>query len=344
MHRSLKHSIVFVVLLMTLITPRFAFAQATPDASPAAAEQIQSAADWTTAQQGDDGAWLGFSGTSDVGVTIDAVLALAAARNAGADVDLDSAAAYLEDNAASYANSGSGAAAKTVLAAVALGQDPRNFAGVDPFALSTAKYNGSTNLYGNGVYDSALVMLAYGALDEGVPGVIVDSIRNLQIGDGSWAFDGTTTVGNGDTNTTAIVIQALVATNETEGDMILHALEYLADAQLRDGFPFQQGSGAVADGNSTGIVVQALIAAGEDPGAVKWQNVAGQLARFQNADGSFTYQLDPRDDNLYATVQDLPALAAQPFPIGAESNRPVALPTCPPDQVATPTDEMQCAA
>ena len=54
--------------------------------------------------------------------------------------------------------------------------------------------------------------------------------------------------------------------------------------------------------------------------------------------------LIPADDNLYATVQDLPALAAQPFPIGTESNLPIALPTCPSDQVATPTDEMQCAA
>jgi hypothetical protein len=336
----------FVMILSLFFSPLGAMAQATPAASPTSESRIQSSADWLVSQQAADGGWLGFSGTSDTGTTIDAVLALSAARNAGATVDLTNATTFLQANAAAYADTGSGAAAKVVLVAKALGLDGRNFAGIDPFKVAIANYNGSTNLYGTGVYDTALVVLAYGALDEEVPGIIIQSFKDLQIGDGSWAFDGTTTTGNGDTNTTAIVIQALISTNETDGDLIMHGLEYLEGAQLADGFPFQTGAGAAADGNSTGIVVQALIAAGEDPTAEKWQNVAGSLERFQNPDGSFTYLFDPRDENLYATVQLLPALARQPFPIQpAKDAKPVLLPTCTPVQKATPpADDLQCAA
>ena len=78
------------------------------------------------------------------------------------------------------------------------------------------------------------------------------------------------------------------------------------------------------DANSTAIVVQALIAAGQDPTAQEWQNVYRSLLAFQTSNGGFSYQLDPLEDNLFATVQMLPALAKLPFPI-----QPAAPPTGP---------------
>ena len=183
--------------------------------------------EWLISQQGDDGAWVGFNGASDPGVTIDAVIALAAARNEGIEVDLTKAVAYLEANGKVYARTGTGQAAKLALAAAATGQDPTTFAGIDSIGQALKGYNPNTDMYGTGLYDTALVMLALGTVGKEPPGVVLKSIDGKQMGDGSWSFDGTTGAGNGDTNTTAMLIQALVAVKHTEGDLILHGIEYL---------------------------------------------------------------------------------------------------------------------
>lgn len=332
-------------------SPAFARAQATPEgqASPVAgqAAAIESAVTWLQAQQAADGGWVGFTGTSDPGVTIDAVLALISASYRGVAVDLTAATEYLTANGGAYAESGTGAAAKATLVAVALGIDPRDFAGEDQIEELHDGFANATDLYGLGLYDHALVILAMAAAGEAIPEDAIVEIGERQLEDGSWAFDGTEIVGNGDTNTTAIVIQALVAAGATEGDLIMHALEYLSESALPQGFPFQRVAGAMADANSTALVVQALIAAGEDPASQEWQNVAGALLAFQNESGSFSYLLDPRDDNLFATVQALPAIAglALPFYVVREATA-VAAPTCTAEQLATPaaTSDLPCAA
>jgi hypothetical protein len=307
--------IVVGIALAVLATPLSALAQATPSPVADSAEAIQRGADWLVSQQGDDGAWVGFNGTSDPGVTIDAVIALAAARTAGVDIDLAPAVAYLQANGTAYAESGAGAAAKLALAAAAAGQDPATFAGINPVELAQKGFSSATDMYGTGLYDTALVALALGAVNNDPPDTVLKSIDNRQMADGSWAFDGTTAAGNGDTNTTALLIQALVATKHTEGDLILHGIEYLQRSQLANGFSFQPGPGSTPDANSTALVVQALFAAGEDPAAQEWQNVYGALLAFQTPSGAFSYQLDPLQDNLFATVQVIPALARLPFPV-----------------------------
>ena len=315
---------------------------------------LETSVAWLQAQQAADGGWVGFSGASDVGVTIDGVLALIAASNRGIEVDLTAATGFLRANGEPYAESGAGAAAKLTLAAVALGIDPTDFEGIDMIEEMEEGFARATDFYGEGVYDHALVIMAMAAAGEEVPDDAISRLNECQLEDGSWSFDGTNAecsetdalVGNGDTNTTAVVMQALVAAGATGGDQIMHALEFLAESALPNGFAFQRGPGAVADANSTALVVQALMAAGEDPESQEWQNVAGSLLAFQNESGSFSYQLDPRDENLYATVQVIPAIAAQPLPITASSESTlVALPTCTSVQVATPESlDRPCAA
>jgi squalene cyclase len=327
--------------------PAIVSAQATPGTPVDASAALARSVDWLNSQQQADGGWIGFSGVSDVGATIDAVIAIAAARNAGVETDLASATAFLETNGKTYAEAGAGQAAKLVLVAVALGQDPTSFAGLDSVELMQDGFNSSTDMYGTGMYDTALVSLALGAIGNDPPDIVLNAMRDKQIADGSWAFDGTTTAGNGDTNTTAVIIQALVATKHTEGDLILHGIEYLQRSQLPQGFAFQPGPGAQPDANSTALVVQALIAAGEDPTAQEWQNVAGSLLAFQNENGSFSYQLEQRDDNLFATVQAIPAIAGQALPVMSTAATPVALPTCTPErlQATPPADaDLPCAA
>ena len=164
------------LLAVLIAVPASALAQATPSPEADPAEAMRRGAEWLVSQQGDDGAWVGFNGASDPGVTIDAVIALAAAQSAGFKVDLTSAVAYLEANGKAYAQDGTGQAAKLALAAVAVGQDPTTFASFDSIEKMLKGYNPNTDMYGTGLYDTALVMLALGATGEDPPGIVLKSI------------------------------------------------------------------------------------------------------------------------------------------------------------------------
>jgi hypothetical protein len=52
-----------------------------------------------------------------------------------------------------------------------------------------------------------------------------------------------------------------------------------------------------------------------DPSAPDLLDAAGALATFQNPSGAFRYTDDAPDDNLFATVQAIPALVGLPLPI-----------------------------
>ena len=92
----------------------------------------------------------------------------------------------------------------------------------------------------------------------------------------------------------------------------LHAL--VGDHLVEGAEPEQVLVGIETD---RGPWVQALIAAGEDPASAEWGNASAALASFQNGSGAFRYMRDMPDDNLFATVQAIPALAGTPFPIAA---------------------------
>jgi hypothetical protein len=292
---------------------------ATPAATPGAAPGLEAAVDWLVAQQQDDGGFLGFSGASDPGATTDAVLALAAARNAGLEVDLTSSLAYLESTAIDYAQAGTGQAAKLALSIIAAGDDPRDVGGIDTLSLVENGQDQETGIYGLGIYDHALSILAIIGGGGSVPDSAIDALRETQISDGSWAFDAKPDVGAGDTNTTAMVIQALVAAGAGDNPMVQTALDYLKTAQVESGgFGYQPKEPLVADANSTGLVVQAIIAVGQDPALSDWGDAPAALAAFQNPSGAFRYNDDTPDDNLFATVQAIPAVAGFALPITAE--------------------------
>jgi hypothetical protein len=348
---SLINRIFALVAVVTALalTPLAALAQATPSPAVDPATSLQRGVDWLLSQQGDEGAWIGFTGESDPGVTIDAVLALTAAANAGIEVDLTSAAQYLDEHGRDYVQAGAGQAAKMIQAAVALGEDPTTFADINSVRWMLSGTDESTRIYGTSMYDTALVILALVAMGEPAPNAALRTIKRVQLDDGSWSFDGIENAANGDTNTTAIVIQALIASGDTKGKNIERGIQYLQESQLPGGFAFQLMPDAVPDANSTALVVQALIAAGEDPSAQEWQNALGSLIAFQTPDGAFSYQLDPLEPNLFATVQAIPVLAGQAFPVvsNGSSATAEAVLTCMPLRQANtfPADApVSCAA
>jgi hypothetical protein len=295
---------------------------ATPGASPAAGGGggLQTATEWLLTQQGEDGAFVGFSGEADAGTTVDALFALVAANQSGIDTGdaIDQAVAYLGsgDIALVYTQTGVGQAAKLSLVLSTLGLDPHDFANVDPLSILGFGQNPDTGLFGLGVYDHALSMLALTAAGEEIPANAITALQDTQAENGGWAFDGTADDAAADSNTTSMVIQALAASGLPDEGMIESGLEYLSQT-LREGAgaAYNSDPASAADSNSTALVAQAVIATGDDPSSADWQDLLAALVAFQNADGSFGYQLEVPDPNLLATVQAIPALAALTFPI-----------------------------
>jgi hypothetical protein len=319
-----------IALLICLVTgPPVMAQEATPGAlsESTAMSPLEAASVWLRGQQDPAGGFPGYSGEVDPAATTDAAIALYAAQPAdpGAAAALAAATAYLDANGASYAGTGPGQAAKLVLAAVAGGRDPRDFTGRDLVAAMTVPLatpvpkgpEGIVGIYGDDLYDHALVLIALAAAGEAVPDSALEPLRTTQGADGGWAFDGSTVSGAADSNTTALVIQALVATGHGDDPIIGSALEFLHTLQAPDGSGFTYGPAdpLVADANSTALVIQALRAAGENPAAREWGNAPLALARFQTSDGGLRYLASDAEANLLATLQAIPAMADLPLPV-----------------------------
>ena len=312
----------------------------TPDPTQ---EALTRAIAYLIEQQAPDGGFVGLGGETDPGVTADAVSALRAAGFRGLTVEpvINPAVGYLERQAAAYAATGPGQAAKLALAAVAAGREPTSFGGVDLLAAATAPPATPAagtpppaslpGIYGDDLYDHALVVLALAAANRPVARAAIDALRGSQGEDGSWALDGATAPGAGDSNTTALIVQALVATGNGEDPMVAAALDYLRSVQTTNGqFAFQASEPLVADANSTALAVQAIVAAGQDvASADEWGNAARGLAAFQNVGGAFRYQDAEAADNLLATLQAIPALAGVPLPVGIACEASPAAATAP---------------
>jgi len=275
------------------------------------AETVADAVGWLLGQQAEDGGFPGFSGGSDPGTTADAVIALVAARSLGIEADLEPALVYLGGNALVLAQTGPGSAAKLSLALAAAGLDPHDFNSIDP--LSIVEAAARSGLIGFGPFDHALGILALAAAGEEVPEGTIAIARDSQGEDGGWAFDGSTGAGAADTNTTALVIQALVSAGLSDDEVVARGIAYLLSTQAAEGgFPYQPGG--PIDANSTALSLQALIAAdGVDDALIDSAQAA--LSGFQNENGSFSWMFDPRDENMFATLQAIPAAAGLAMPI-----------------------------
>lgn len=301
------------------------------EATPVAGANVERAALWLMSQQTPDGGFAGMDGSPDPSMTSDAIVALVAAGEQGVNtgVAVDSAMAWLasSDQTLVFAQSGQGQAAKLVLAAVAAGSDPHAIGTVDPLSLVEAGPNADTGFYGRGVYDHALCLLALAATDSDVPAEAISVLETTRTPEGGWAFEGTATEGAADSNTTALVVQALVALGEADSPLVTDAMAYLLTAvDGQSGATFQPGAGFPADSSSTAMVLQAVIAAGDDPSSDAWGDLPAALATFQNASGAFHYSSDDQSDNVFATTQVIPALAGLALPVtpGVEMATPVA--------------------
>lgn len=193
--------------------------------------------------------------------------------------------------------------AKRILAIVAVGEDPKTFAGVDLVAglkgLAQAGQIGEPTL----LNDDAWGILALRAA--GVPSadaVVAGAKQHLltnQEADGGWGFG----IGFGsDTNDTAAVLMALAEVGLTSSDTVVQdAVSYLQTQQVASGgFAYQLPcfwpDCDQADSASTSWVIDALNKLGLD--ASSWVQGANTpqsfLLSLQTGDGSFKWQVgDP---------------------------------------------------
>ena len=317
MKNTYIRALALVTLLMASMMPATFAAQdatpgATPLSSPVAGPGLPAAVDWLVSQQQDDGSWLGMTGEPDAGTTVDAIIALGAAREAGFDVDapIDAAIAWLDsdDIAVRYTDTGTGQAAKLVLALVAAGVEPLEIGGIDPQSLFETGLDAETGMYGFGLYDHAYVLMAMAAVGAEVPAESVAFLATVQAANGGFAWDGSTDEAMVDSNTTAMVLQALVAAGEADSPVVAGAAGYLRTTINDQGAAYSVGG--EADANSTALVAQALLTLGEDV-----THLMTALTTFQNANGAYHWMHTDVADNAFSTIQVIPAAAGVSLPV-----------------------------
>ncbi len=300
-----------LVAVMFLVAGAVAATAAEPQT-----EAANAAVAYIRTLQNADGGFLAFGEESSPGSTIDAVFALKAAgvdptavtNNGNSPFD------YLAMQAETYAADPGGAAKLALGVSVARG-DASDFGGVDLLSIMEAAFDPATGAYGLDTFDQSLYLLALAAAGDADVKPAVEYLRQAQDqGDGGWPF----APGDvSDTNTTAIAIQALLASGKQTNDPAVGwGLLYLASAQNDDGgFGFTATDDS--DPNSTALVIQALVAAGENidaggPWTRSGRTPLDGLLAFRNAaTGAFQYG---GEDNAFATYQAVPALLLAPFP------------------------------
>ena len=272
-------------------------------------ERIQKALDYLKGLQKDDGSF-----NSSISATSWAIMALVAAgedphkvmKNNKSPID------YLRENIRDeLPKMGTSDFARTILALVYAGENPRNFAGIDfvEKLKSEIKENGQIGDY---IYTTIWGIIALVSVGEDV-NRSVEWLKSQQNDDGGFAW----AIGEpSDYDDTAAAIQALIAAGvPRDSDVIKRALDYLKTGQNDDGgmrFFGNSSSNAASDS----WTIQALVAAGINPRDWRKNNtsVVDHLLSLQE-DGYFKYTKYVTDNPGYMTVCAIMALLGKAHPI-----------------------------
>ena len=202
--------------------------------------------------------------------------------------------------------------------------------------LQAAK--GASGEYGGDIYSDALAILGLSAAGQTVADDAVAFLEAQQKASGGWSADNADQYGE-DSNTTALVIQALVSTGVASTDpTITKAFAYLQSVFGGGGFGSSPGAGP--DPNSDELAIQAIVAAHEQSDAA-WQTRLDQalsyLAGQQIGSGADTGAIASPYSKLFATTDAPAAFLGRPFTARGVSESVVPLLVCPAATTATPT-------
>lgn len=312
----MRRLVVASAILAALLTMPLGLAAADPISPNFTTNSARATAalEYLLAAQGPDGSIDG-----SIGETADFVIGAAAAGYDPATLHGcagGTGALSFIATASDAAGADAGKTGKAILAVVAAGADPANFAGRDLPARLAALYHPATGAYGDGAtFGQALAMLAVAASGNSVPAAATAWLASLQGGDGSWSYGSVApAAGDGDTNSTAIALMALGAAGVHSADSA--ALTYLSSQQVSGGgFAYSTAWGATSDPDSDAVVLQALLAVGQDPEGPAWSqpsgNVLTDLRAMQGADGGFVYP--GWGESAFVTSQVPAALMRVPY-------------------------------
>jgi hypothetical protein len=318
---------------LALVSFLFFFLASTANAQPPAQEgesttpypnpdeALVAAVNWLIEMhQNTDGGFTSFSigadqAPSDVGGTLDALIAVAAAQ-AETDLILDYLSSNIDD-LITFAASDGGTAGKTVFALILAGQDPSDFEGHD-FVIDITNHISPTGAFGvTSAFNQSFAILGLALAGEPVPTEAIDWLVSLQSDDedilGSWD-DGFGTLANADS--TAMAVMALrVVGQDVNSDEIVAALDFLVNTKLPTG-GWEYGPGFGENSNSIALVIQAAIVSAEDIYAPDSRWMTGDfspveaLLSWQSESGAFQADFgEGRFDDYFSTIQSIPALA-----------------------------------
>lgn len=123
-----------------------------------------------------------------------------------------------------------------------------------------------------------------------------------------------------DVDDTAAALQALAAGGQHREATVDRGIDYLLRVQRSDG-GFGQTPGQTANAQSTAWAVQGLVAVGGDRTASAIRRALTFLRSLQSSDGSIRYSQRSAQTPVWVTGQALLALARQPLPVEAPSQR-----------------------
>jgi hypothetical protein len=247
------------------------------------------------------------AGPASVSLTEWAVMGLAAAGRDVADMHRSGGhrpGRFLADHAGGWSSSFS--LERGILAVVALGNDPSNFAGRNLVHALRSKIgtSGRIGKYANSTYWGVLALRAAGSP---VPSRSIDYIRNRQGGSGGFGY----AAGSGpDSNDTAAAVMALRAGGvPCSWAVITRAYAYMHSLQRSD-HGYALGASNGSDSQSTSWVVQSRIRC-----RLSNTRALDYLAARKQRNGSYAYRTGLVQTPAWVTSQVLPAVNGRAYPI-----------------------------
>jgi hypothetical protein len=202
--------------------------------------------------------------------------------------------------------------------------------------LEAAK--GSNAEYGTDIFSDALAILGLRSAGQAVADDAVGFLKSQQKSDGGWSADNADQYGE-DSNTTALVIQALLSTGVSPTDAaITGGFRYLQSVFSQGGFG--DGPGLSPDPNSDELGVFAILAAGLQTDAVwgpRLEQAIHDLASREVTNGPDAGAIASQFSKLFTTTYAPAAFLLRSLTVTGLAESKVALLSCPATSVTTPT-------
>jgi hypothetical protein len=311
--------------------PLFLLASLSASAQSPASSNAQRALQWLQCTQQQANGQIGSGGnaiarSSEVAIGLAAAGEQASAMHAG----VTSLADYLK----TVASNDVGTNGELLLARASV-------ADAGPIATVAAQLQaakGTNGEYGSDIYSDALAILGLRAASQAVADDAVAFLKGQQKSSGGWSADNADQYGE-DSNTTALVVQALVSSGVASSDpTITRGFTYLQSVFGGGGFGSSPGAGP--DPNSDELAIQAILAANLQSDAA-WQTRLDQARSYltgqQIGTGADAGAIASTYSKLFATTDAPAAFLGRPWTARGVAEEAVPLLACPAAATATAT-------